>query len=110
MLPNKQANIYPRTIENINAILDYYFTNSLGSINWLYEQKEIELNQIEFIAKKVSENLEMLNTEVNGSIDMTVSNAMKYGVDAICSDLENVKQTNRVRITKILKQAFIESN
>jgi len=110
MLPNKQDNIYPRTTENINAILDYYFNNSLGDLRWLYEQRELEINQIEFIAKNVSENIELLIKKVNGSVEMTVSNAIRYGVDALCSDLENVKQTNRVRITKFLKQAIIEKD
>lgn len=107
MLPKKSKNIYPRTKKNITAILDFYFTQPLGEIDWLFEQRELTINQLEWIAEKVSENVELLIIDVNGSLDMTVSNAMKYGIDALCSDLDNIKQTNRIRITKNLKDLIL---
>lgn len=58
-LPNASENIYPRSGENIKAILDYYFSNVEnelieGSLEQLLKNKMLSLNQIEFGANFIS--------------------------------------------------------
>jgi hypothetical protein len=110
MLPSKKDNIYPRKKANILAFINYYFDIKHGDLQWLYDLKEIELNQIEFIAKKVSENQDYLDSEfkIRGN---TVSNYMKYGVDALFYGLDQFKKENeRKRITKELRDLMLKDN
>lgn len=64
-LPNASENIYPRSKENIRAILDQYFPTTLDklleeSLDQFLEKKKLSLNQIEFGAKFIIENKEIL--------------------------------------------------
>lgn len=65
-LPDPSENIYPRSRENISAILIHYFPqesdNTIGqSVNQFLENKTFSLNQIEFGAKFASENKHLLD-------------------------------------------------
>jgi hypothetical protein len=102
MLPNKSDNIYPYTKKNVKAILKYYFDIPNGNIEWILELRELEINQLEWIAKKVSENIDFFNDNINPNYGgRTISNFMKYGIDALYYGLEQFKKENeRKRITK----------
>lgn len=104
MIPDSTNNIYPRNKENIRAILNFYFQIPDGDIGFLFEQKKLAINQIEFIAKQVSDNLYFLENSV-GTSGLTISNVMKYGIDAM-TELENNWRgsQNRKRITGELKE------
>ena len=61
--PNKAENIYPRTKENIRCIFQHFFPEEKHSVidshvNFVYEHRGLELNQIEYVARLVSENRE----------------------------------------------------
>lgn len=108
MLPNKRDNIYPRNKTNILAVINHYFDIQHGDIQWLFDLKEVELNQIEFIAKKISENQEYLDSQfkVRGN---TVSNYMQYGIDALYFGLNKFKKENeRKRITRRLRDLILK--
>ena len=57
MIPSKKECIYPYTKKNVRAILRFYFEIPQGDIDWIFELTELETNQLEWIAKKVSENM-----------------------------------------------------
>jgi hypothetical protein len=62
-----RTNIYPRTLENIKAVLLYYFPNEKHSaINdfaaTLYDDRKLELNEIEFIAEIINTNQEVFDS------------------------------------------------
>ncbi len=65
-LPNPSENIYPRSEENIRAILDHYFPTTSEklieeSLHQLVENKKLYLNHIEFGAKFINENEKLLD-------------------------------------------------
>lgn len=99
LIPNSNDNIYPRNQENIRAILDFYFHLPDGNIDFLLTQKELKTNQIQFIAKQVSDNLEFFKAKVpNG---LTISNLMSYGIDALAKSEPNRNGSkSRQQITK----------
>lgn len=105
IVPSKRENIYPLNKENITAILHYYFDMPHGEIEWLYEQKELSINQIEFIAKIVSKHQEILISFINSKVSSpTVSNLMKYGHDAIFRPKSSWRGSkNRLEITSSFK-------
>ena len=54
--PTKAENIYPRTKENIRYIFQHFFPKEKHSIiddhtEYVFENRGLELNQIEFVAK-----------------------------------------------------------
>ena len=109
MIPERNKNIYPTNDENIRAIINFYFQIPDGKIEFLFEQKKLAINQIEFIAKQVSDNLHFIENSV-GSYGLTISNAMTYGIDAMTELESNWKGSkNRIRITKELKELIIKS-
>lgn len=109
MIPDRINNIYPTNEENIRAILNYYFQIPDGEIDFIFDQKKLVINQIEFIAKQVSDNLYFIENSV-GSSGLTISNAMKYGIDAMTEIESNWKGSqNRKRITKELKEIILKN-
>ena len=61
ILPKKEFNIYPKTEENLNAVLSYHFDKYLlfdknEAVEDLLKNNTLSMNQIEFIAKKLSES------------------------------------------------------
>ena len=65
-LPEASDNIYPRSKENIRAILDHYFPTTSEklieeSLAKLVENKKLYLNHIEFGARFIKENEKLLD-------------------------------------------------
>jgi hypothetical protein len=56
-----RPDIYPRTLENIKAVLLYYFPNEKHSKidsfgEEIYDNRKIELNVLEYLCQIISEN------------------------------------------------------
>ncbi|WP_370477201.1 hypothetical protein [Tamlana flava] len=106
-LPKKEDNIYPYTKKNVLALLNHYFKINMGDIQWIIDLKDIELNQLEYIAKKVSEHQYFLDKQFKLSGN-TVSNYMKYGIDGLYRDFSKFKGSEeRTRITKELRDLIL---
>ncbi len=65
-LPEASKNIYPRSEENIRAILDHYFPATSDkwieeSLGQFLETKKLSLNQIEYGAKFILKNKQLLD-------------------------------------------------
>jgi len=84
MLPRKEQNIYPRNIDNIEAILFHYFSFPISETKKyafkLYDNNQLELNQIEYIARKMSENISFFESKT--VIKTTLSKVMGFGIAA----------------------------
>ncbi|WP_154859226.1 hypothetical protein [Cyclobacterium xiamenense] len=103
LIPNSNDNIYPSNQENIRAILDFYFHLPDGDIDFLFSQKELKINQIEFIARQVSTNMEFFKLKV--PYGLTISNLMSYGIDALAkSDPSRHGSKNRQEIAKEFRE------
>ena len=97
LIPRREINIYPNNEENVRAILDYYFKIPDNDTKWIFEQKDLTINQVEFIAKKVSNNIEFFKINIPNGID--ISNLMHYGFDALTkikSDWKGSKERLRI--------------
>lgn len=103
MIPGKDKNIYPLTRENVRAVLNFYFQFPDGDIEWLFEQRELSINQIEFIARQVSDNITYFTLHMpNG---LTISNIMNYGIDALSNPEINWRGSkSRLNIAKGFKE------
>lgn len=105
MIPDSSQNVYPYSEENIRAILDFYFEIPDGNLKSLLTQKELSLNQIEYIAKRVSENIDYLKKHIKS---LTISNSMKYGIDALTVTEKKWRGTqSRNAITRGLRELMI---
>jgi hypothetical protein len=86
MLPKKELNIYPKNKENLTAILNFYFDKLDfpldNSIEILVNKSSLSLNQIEFIARKVSESYETVFRQEfkNGT---TISNLLRHAIEGL---------------------------
>lgn len=92
MLPSKEFNIYPKTNENLQSLINYYFDKyelpQENAIEYLQSKTKLSLNQVEFIARKLSESWENIFSEFfNGKT--TVANLMKYGIDGLTEEESN---------------------
>ena len=70
-IPKRSENIYPTTEENIKYALLYYFPTIPHSTidqesKRIYEKRGLALNQVEYVAKLVSENMEFLKGYLGG--------------------------------------------
>jgi hypothetical protein len=84
-LPNKEYNIYPKNEENINAVLSYYFDKYLlfekkEAISFLMENNILSMNQLEFIARKLSESWHQLFENFFREKTTSYKNIMNYGI------------------------------
>jgi len=104
MLPKKEFNIYPKSEENFNALISFYFDqfeiDLSESLEFLKTKSSISLNQIEFIFRKLNEAyIPIFSANLNGKIKL--SNLLSYGFDALT---KNEKDWNgslpRIKITK----------
>ena len=90
---------------NIGAIIKLYFydkgisnINIHGDLNYIYiNEDKLSINEFEFICKKVSENLTFFKTNLSIN-SLTISNLIKYGIDAYKLNLNG--SINRNRITQ----------
>lgn len=84
-LPKKEFNIYPKNEENINAILSYYFDkyllfDKIEAISFLMENNILSINQIEFIARKLSESWHLIFENFFTGKTTSFKNIMNYGI------------------------------
>lgn len=85
ILPKKEFNIYPKNEDNLNAVLSYYFDKYLlfdknEAIVNLLKNNTLSMNQIEFIAKKLSESWGQLFENFFTQKKTSYSNIMNYGI------------------------------
>lgn len=104
MLPKKELNIYPKSEENLNALISFYFEqfeiDMSESFEFLKTKSSISLNQIEFILRKLNEAyISIFLSNLNGKIKL--SNLLSYGFDALTkNEKEWNGSTSRIKITK----------
>ena len=104
MLPLNSNNIYPKSDENLKAIVAYYFDqydnlDASGFLDVINNYSSLSLNQIEFIAKKISEGYESI-FEKNLKGTKKIENLFKYAIEAIrLQPNEDKGSKNRIRIT-----------
>jgi hypothetical protein len=86
MLPSKEFNIYSKTNENLQSLISHYFDKyelpQENAIEYLQSKTKLSLNQVEFIARKLSESWENIFSEFFKG-KTTITNLMKYGIDGL---------------------------
>lgn len=92
MLPKKELNIYPKTEENLKALISFYFDSYeldlSESFDYLNERTLFSLNQIEFILRKLSEAYEpIFSKELKGNIKLVT--LLKYGFNTLTKKQED---------------------
>ena len=101
ILPDREKNIYPCNKENIEAVLAFLFRGieiGKGDVSFLLVTG-LSLNQIEFIAWKVSENIDFFRRNLIGGF--SISNLMNYGVQTLNPDWSGLEgSVNRKQILK----------
>ncbi len=106
IIPTKSDNIYPRTLENVRYILLHYFptrthTEIEEEAAWIYENRGLELNQIEFAAKNVSEHYQYIS-ELLDNKGLSFHNLMNYGTQALYDfPKENMSTSRKDKIAKL---------
>ncbi len=113
MLPKKSINIYPKNETNVEALLEFYFKDLNVSFDGvidflLVENKRLELNQIEFICRKIVDAYpNIFRVKLNGIIHLR--NLFKYAIDALTVNEFRWKGSrNRNMITKEFRD-FVKS-
>lgn len=86
MLPNKELNIYPKNDENLKTLLNYYFKEydfaTENSVEILMDKSSLSLNQIDFIARKLSESWsEVFQKHFKQGTSMP--NLMRHGIEGL---------------------------
>jgi len=100
MLPKKEDNIYPYTKKNVKALLNHCFSIPFGDIDWIFDLKNLEINQLEYIAKQVMLHESFFKKNL-GEYGRTVNNFMTYGIDALLHESDTWEGSkSRKRITK----------
>ncbi|WP_054850854.1 hypothetical protein [Olleya sp. ITB9] len=93
MLPKRKMNIYKKNTENVQSIIDFYFReldlDLEGSMDFLIEEKQnLELNQIEFISRKIREAYyEIFKLNLNGRISL--KNLLNYAIMTLTEERSN---------------------
>lgn len=93
MLPNKELNIYPKSEENINALLCFYFNkynlDKENSTKTIMYYSSLSLNQIEFIVRKLSESFEEIFNPFFKNGRPSIDNLMRYGIEGLTKKEED---------------------
>ena len=105
MLPKKELNIYPKSDENLAALISFYFdkyeVKNDNGLETLKVKTSLTLNQVEFILRKLSEAYETIfRSNLKGQI--AISNLFTFGIDALTDNEVNGSE-NRKRITQEFK-------
>lgn len=105
MIPKKKLNIYPMNETNVKALIDYYFAelelDTQSAIEFLLvEKSSLELNQIEFLCRKINEGFTIVfRPHLSGKIEL--KNLLSYSIDALTkSKTEWSGSQSRIRITQ----------
>ena len=87
MLPNKKLNIYPKTDENLNALLSFYFdkfdVDHDKILDAVKRKTSLSLNQLEFIFRKLSEAYIPIFKKHLTIRQIALTNLFSYGLDAL---------------------------
>jgi hypothetical protein len=87
MLPNKNLNIYPKSKENVDALLHHYFAKydlqKDEASDFLLNTTSLYLNQSEFICRKLSEAWPIIFEDFFGTKKTTLKNLLRYGIDGL---------------------------
>ncbi len=106
VLPKFDSCSYPRTTENINAMLSHYFDKynirREGGIEIIQQETRFSMNQIEFIVRKVSEAYTPIFL-VHLKEPMTDKNLIQYGLEALSNKEINRSQSGVVITTELKK-------
>ncbi len=90
MLPKEEYNIYPKTEENLKALLIFYFGKydlpMENALDDLLSKTSLSLNQIEFILRKLSESYKVLFVDFFKNTTTTATNLINYGIEALTID------------------------
>ena len=109
MLPKKELNIYPKSEENLNALLSFYFDKfDIQRGNILEEIKNkssLSLNQIDFIIRKLSESYKELFEVFLQHGTTTFTTLFNYGIEALTINEEQWlgSQNRLVKLKDFLK-------
>ena len=105
MIPKKKLNIYEKNEINVKALIKYYFDelelDTQGVMEYIMiEKSSIELNQIEFLCRKINEGfINVFRPNLNGEI--ALKNLLAYSVSALTEDKSEWKGSkSRIRITQ----------
>ncbi len=109
--PDKSANIYPRSVENVRAVLLHFFPKHAHSeINEfshkLYDERKLELIEIEDVARQVNKHYDVLQADLRED-QLTLSNAFHYGEDALINYPKFSGSKNRTQITTNLRKRIM---
>ena len=88
MLPKIEFNIYSKSEENINAVLSFYLDkhlllNKVEAVNYLMNYERLYMNQIEFIARKLSQSWVILFKDFFREKTTSYKNILDYGICAL---------------------------
>lgn len=93
MLPKKELNIYPKSEENVNALLCFYFNkynlDKENSTKTILDYSSLSLNQIEFIVRKLSESFEEIFNPFFKNGRTSIDNLMRYGIEGLTKNEED---------------------
>lgn len=114
MLPDKALNIYPKSNENLEALINFYFNNHdihrSNALELLQEKNSLTLNQCEYILKKLSEAYApIFRKHLKGHI--TLINLIQYAIDALTNEKRTPNGSpNRQMIMEEFKDFVLENN
>ena len=107
----KRNNIHPRTEENIEAVLLFYFPNEKHSVvkilsRQLYDERKLKLNEIEHLAELISANMSFFKEYLNNS---TAANLIDLAYQAIYLPEEEWSGSGtRIKIIQSFKNIIIK--
>lgn len=104
---------YPRSVENIKALLLHFFPNRSHSeidefAHKLHNERELELIEIEDVCRQVNKHFDVLKNEIRKEM-LTVSCAYSYGKEALYIYPENRGSAARLRIIEELRKSIMNS-
>lgn len=109
----KRNNIYPRTEENIEAVLLFYFPNEKHSVvktlsYQLYDERKLKLNEIEYLAEVISVNMSFFKEHINLNV-LTAVNLINLAYQAIYLNEEEWSgSVNRIKIIESFRNTVIK--
>ena len=111
MLPSKTLNIYPKSEENLKALISFYFDeydiNQEGAVKMLFDKTSLSLNQLEYILKTISDAFyPIFKKYLKGQIDLT--NLITYGFAAFTQDAFSAPISQKRQMITIEFKNFVE--